>query len=152
MKLRYIVGFINRSLEKTAKTCFSVPKATLANLGSPIPTLDSSTASKTSNAFMLLNAGLGNRTARSGRTRDKECVLCGDELNEVHLLFMCPALEPVREKVGIRDFQNRRQGLPGETVYTKYWNLWEMSREAKNARVKAAMRMRQAYLRVLETK
>ena len=101
---------------------------------------------------MLLNAGLGNRTARPGRSRDKECVLCGGELDEVHLLFTCPVLEPVRVKVGIRDFQNRRQGLPVETTFTKYWNLWDMSREAKNARVKAAMCMRQAYLRVLGTK
>ena len=148
----YIVGFINRSLDKTAKTCFPVPKAMLSNLGLPIPTLDSSVASKAANSFMLLNAGLGNRTARPGRARDKECVLCGEGLDEVHLLFTCPALEPVRSKVGIRDFQNLRQGMVDKDMYAKFWDLWGISKEAKNARVKAAMYMRQAYLRVLETR
>ena len=124
----------------------------MENLGSAVPDLDFSASSKAANAFVLLNTGLGNRTARPGRGRDKECVLCGGTLDEVHLLFVCSALEPVRERVGIRGFQQKRTTLDPWALYSSFWNVWDVSLEAKNVRVKAAMNMRRAYLRVLGTR
>ena len=148
----YIVGFINRSLAKTAKTCFAVPPATLDSLGVPIPTLDFSATSKTANSFLLMNAGLGNRSPRPGRGRDEDCVLCGEHLDEVHLLFLCPVLEPVRDRVGIKGFQLHRPGLDGKQVFATFWDLWGIPKKTKNVRVKAALYMRRAYLKILETR
>ena len=147
---KYIVGFINRSLDATKKTSFAVPRATVESLGVHAPSLDFSTLAKEANSFLLLNSGLGNRTVKMGQPRNADCALCGDHLNEVHLLFVCPVLEPIRQKVGIRDFQNNRATLSLEQVFSDFWNIWSIGISTRNLRTKAALCMRRMYRRVLE--
>ena len=148
----YVVGFMNRSLAATKKTGFSVPEVTVDSLGSHAPALDSSKMGRTAASFVLLNSGLGNRTPLPGKSRVTECALCGLSMDEVHLLFSCPVLEPIREKVGLRDFMNLRPGLDSKGLYIRFWDVWTTSKRTLNVRVKVALFMRRAYLKVLARK
>ena len=147
---RYIVGFMNRSLNATQKTSFAVPRATLESLGVHASSLDFSPLAREANSFLLLNSGLGNRTVVKGQPRNADCALCGDHLNEVHLLFACPVLEPVRRKVGIRDFQQSRANMSLEQVFSDFWDIWTIKKGTRDLRTKASLYMRRTYQRVVE--
>ena len=142
----YMVGFINRSLNATAKTGFAVPEVTVDTLGSHAPALDYSKMGRTAASFLLLNAGLGNRSPRPGKLRITDCALCGSKMDEVHLLFSCPVLEPIRVKVGIRSFMDVRPGLNNKILFTRFWDVWSTSKKTLNVRVRVALYMRRAYL------
>ena len=88
----FCVDHANEAKALHIKTMFVFPEATRQNISVPMPLLDYNDDSKVANRFMLLNTGLGNRAPLKDGRSFKDCPLCGDKLNEIHLLLSCAPL------------------------------------------------------------
>ena len=142
----FCIKHANEARLEHIKTMFPFPEATAQNIFMPLPNLDFSEDSKTTNRFLLLNTGLGNRAPIKDGRSFKNCPLCGEKLNEVHLLMTCVPLEPMRIVTGIRRFIDDRNGLTSEELYKEFWNVWSISKATKGRRAQAAKQMLDTYM------
>jgi hypothetical protein len=75
--------------------------------------------------FRLSCAGLGNKAPVLGTIRWKNCILCGKSLEEMHVAFVCQALEEHRKtNTSIRAFRNLCQlrSISWKESYKKFVN------------------------------
>ena len=141
---------MNKARSEHIKTMFVFPEVTTLSFGSTMPHLDYSEDSRTTNRFILLNAGLGNRAPLKDGRRLKSCPLCNMTLNEVHILVECGLLEPVRRVLGIRDFIDKQIDKSSTSVYKEFWNIWAISKETRDKRAHAARKLLEAYLETVQ--
>ena len=149
--MRYCIDQANKRRSEFIKTTFVFPEASLQTFKSEAPHLDFTELSKLSNRFMLLNTRIGNRAPLSTGRQHKACPLCGDKLNEIHLLIECKPLEPVRMVVGIRSYINACNEQTSIGIYKEFWNIWKITKETRNKRAKAAQTMLEAYTSATNT-
>ena len=140
----YTVRWINSKRSLTIKTCFTLPESTCHRVLRKLPFNDSSELAKVRNEFLLLNSGLGNRCPRSNfGIPDKICFLCGQALDEIHILCECPDLGPVATALGHN--WPVVQGVRQEATYSAFWDIWNLSRTEADRRARVADKMRSAY-------
>ena len=147
--MNYCIKEANKAKSDFTKTMFVFPLATKNTFKHTMPHLDYSSYSEITNRFILLNAGLGNRKPLKDGRQFKNCPLCSEKLNEVHLLLSCEPLEPIRKATGIRKLMNKWVGLSDEEMYKNFWNLWSISKDTKNNRAHAAGKMLETYLQAI---
>ena len=146
--IKHSVELTNQAIFEAGPTCMALDFVTVKKHTRPSFLFRRCEISRTYHEFLTMNTGLGNRMKLKNRERMRECLLCTDEdrcLNEVHLLFVCKTFSQERNRNGITDYMEERQGMSLAELYRDFWNEFK-NLETLQERVRAAEEMRDQYL------
>ena len=146
----YCAEYVNLECDRLYKSSGLLRRASEEN---PVRTsilLRFDAIGKAYHEFMTFDAGLGNRSPIPGLPVIKLCPLCVErgrerKLFEPHVMFACPSVRDVRDRLGIIGFMVNRPSLTTRKLYKDYWT-GRISRDEMLDRICIAQEIVHFYL------